>query len=311
MSTGPIAADKHGALQSMRRLANENIGRLQALWKKIRIRRYFRPIVRRETLKLQQVRAAQEPLYSDPNESPLISVVIPTFNRSRILAERSVASVLNQTYQNFEIVIVGDCCTDDTEERIKQIKDARVRFVNLLEHGKEPENPKAKWRISGSYPTNHAFKLAKGKWIAGLDDDDAFTPDHLEVLLRFAQRGNHELVYGVIRREKAPGQWIHTGQAPLGSRTCANSASLYRAYLTMFEYSLESWRIDWCQDNERSSRMAWAGVRAGFLDRIVAHAPLRPGQTLPGHRAEDRAQDTVPCNCETCRAQRSAASPAA
>ena len=301
------ANNKSNALPFMRQMLNENIGRVQTLWRKIQIHRYFRPIIPRETRQLQEIRLTQEPLYSDPDESPLISVVIPTYNRSRMVVERSVPSILSQTYQNFEIVIVGDCCTDDTEERIKELKDPRIRFVNLAEHGKKPANPKARWRISGSYGINHAVKLARGKWIATLDDDDVFTPDHLEVLLRFAQRNHYELVYGIIKREKGPGNWIHTGRAPLGSRTCANSACLYRAYLKMFEFSVECWRIDWGEDNERAARMAWAGVRGGFLDQIVAHAPLRPGQTLPGHRGEDREPNSVVCDCHACKEQRQAA----
>ena len=75
----------------------------------------------------------------------------------------------------------------------------------------------------------------------------------------------------------------------------------------MFEFSVECWRIDSGEDNERTARMAWGGVRGGFLDRIVAHAPLRPGQTKPGHRAEDRERNAVVCDCPACKEQRRAA----
>jgi len=63
---------------------------------------------------------------------PLVSVVIPTKNRSERLVCACVPSLLGQTYKNIEIVIVGDGCTDDTEERIVKLNDNRIIFKKLF-----------------------------------------------------------------------------------------------------------------------------------------------------------------------------------
>ena len=85
---------------------------------------------------------------------PLISVVIPTYNRGVILTERTIPSVLKQTYQNFEIIIVGDHCTDNTEELIGNINDNRIRFYNLPKRGTYPINPHHRWLVAGAVPAN-------------------------------------------------------------------------------------------------------------------------------------------------------------
>ena len=64
-------------------------------------------------------------------KNPLITVITPTYNRSNLLISRAVKSVLNQTYKNFEFIIVGDGCTDDTEKKLKKIKDKRIQFYNI------------------------------------------------------------------------------------------------------------------------------------------------------------------------------------
>lgn len=64
----------------------------------------------------------------------LISVIIPTYNRAEKLVQ-SVVSVLNQDYDNFEVIVVDDAGDDDTEERIRKLEDNRVRYIRLDENG--------------------------------------------------------------------------------------------------------------------------------------------------------------------------------
>ena len=61
---------------------------------------------------------------------PLVSVIIPTYNRGRLILD-SVTSVLNQTYKNIELIVVDDCSTDNTEEILKSINDSRIKYVKL------------------------------------------------------------------------------------------------------------------------------------------------------------------------------------
>lgn len=100
---------------------------------------------------------------------PVVSVIIPTYNRVHLL-RRAIQSVLNQTYQDFEIIIIDDGSIDNTEEVVKkfQEQDKRVRYI------KHEENK------GGSAARNTGIKNAKGKYIAFLDSDDEWLPTKLE-----------------------------------------------------------------------------------------------------------------------------------
>ena len=70
----------------------------------------------------------------------LISVIVTTYNRSSLLIE-TINSILNQTYQNFELIIVDDGSTDNTEELVKKIPDARVKYIKI-DHCGGPARPR-------------------------------------------------------------------------------------------------------------------------------------------------------------------------
>jgi len=107
-----------------------------------------------------------------PPGEPLVSVIIPTFNRSNVL-RMAIHSVLWQTEQDFELLVVGDGCTDDSEAVTNDFGDARIRWHNL------PSN-------SGhqSAPVNAGLAMSRGRYIAFLGHDDIWHPDHLRTLLR-------------------------------------------------------------------------------------------------------------------------------
>lgn len=105
--------------------------------------------------------------------SPLVSVVMPTYDRPDLL-RRAVASVVAQTYANFELLIVGDACPS-VDETVATIDDARIRHWNLADHHGD----------SGAAPRNYALKaMARGTLVAYLDDDNVWKPHHLESLVR-------------------------------------------------------------------------------------------------------------------------------
>lgn len=101
-----------------------------------------------------------------------VSVIIPTYNRSRPL-KLAVESVLRQTYQDCEIIVVDDGSTDDTAETIEKIirqaagGDKRIRYLFQQNHGK-------------SAALNYGLGFARGEWIAFLDSDDQWLPKKLE-----------------------------------------------------------------------------------------------------------------------------------
>jgi glycosyltransferase involved in cell wall biosynthesis len=101
-----------------------------------------------------------------------VTVITATFNSSRTL-RRTIESVLMQDFENFEYLVVGDGCTDDSETVVKSFKDPRVHWHNL------PLN-------SGSQgaPNNHGLRVARGELIAHIGHDDLWFPWHLSTLVR-------------------------------------------------------------------------------------------------------------------------------
>ena len=101
---------------------------------------------------------------------PLFSVVIPTYNRS-IKLKRAIKSVLSQSYDNFEILVMDDGSTDDTASVVASFRDPRITY---------------KWdpNFGGpAKPRNRGIAIAKGDWICFLDADDWWTADKLQACL--------------------------------------------------------------------------------------------------------------------------------
>ncbi len=227
-------------------------------------------------------------------KKPLVSVYVPTYNRAELLMERAVSSVLNQSYRNIELVIVGDCCTDNTEELVSRIKDKRVRFFNLPKKGAGyPLDAEGRWFAGPVAAANKALRLVKGKWIARIDDDDTWTADHVEVLLRFAQKENYEFV-SATHIEKRFGKRQKVKPYDLGQKVGGTQTWLYRAYLKQFKYNPNCWRKGWNRVNDADfqDRLNKAGVRMGYLDRVVAYVLPRHGEKTVGFDAYKIAEKT-------------------
>ena len=112
----------------------------------------------------------------------LVSIVMPSYNTAKYIAD-SIQSVINQTYSNWELLIVDDCSTDNTEEIVASFNDERIRFI------KKDKN-------SGAADSrNVALRAAVGKWIAFLDSDDTWEREKLEKQIRFMENGNYHFSY--------------------------------------------------------------------------------------------------------------------
>jgi hypothetical protein len=203
----------------------------------------------------------------DENE-PLVSVCMPTYNRADLLLERSIPSVLAQSYQHFELVIVGDGCTDDTAERIALLNDPRIRFVNLPYRTVYPPDPAHRWMVTGVPPRNLAGELARGRWIAPLDDDDEFSPEHIAVLLRAAQEGHFEMVCSRFA-STAPYHEPILGRYPPELGQFCFQATIYMTDLRFFEADMRAWILDEVEDWNLCRRMMDAGVKIGWVDQVL------------------------------------------
>lgn len=112
----------------------------------------------------------------------LVSIIMPSYNTGNFI-EETIDSVINQTYQNWELLIVDDCSTDNTEEIIKSIKDTRIKFFkNQINSG-------------AAISRNFALKKAKGRWIAFLDSDDLWLPEKLEKQIKFMRENEFYFSY--------------------------------------------------------------------------------------------------------------------
>ena len=206
----------------------------------------------------------------DSARTPLVTVRIATFNRAALLVERTLPTVLAQTWPNLEILIVGDHCTDDTEARVRAIGDPRIRFINLPERGRYPEEPFARWCVAGAAPMNFALREARGEWLAPLDDDDEFTPDHVATMLAACRNDRLEMCFGVARMMLRTGEWRDVGSLPLRRDHICHSAVFYWTGLRGMPHDVESWRLGEPGDWNLWRRMKWSGVRTGFVPRLVA-----------------------------------------
>lgn len=111
---------------------------------------------------------------------PKVSVIIPTYNRADLLP-RTIESVLNQTFKNFELIIVDDGSTDNTEEVVKEFqeRDERVRYIWQENSG------------GAAKPKNNGIKNSRGDYIAILDSDDEWLPDKLVKQLELFESSSH------------------------------------------------------------------------------------------------------------------------
>ena len=108
--------------------------------------------------------------------NPLVSVILPTFNRAYCI-ERSIKSVINQTYQNWELVIIDNYSSDNTEEKTKNFKNYKIKYFKFKNDG----------IIAKS--RNYGLSKSKGNVIAFLDSDDWWVPKKIELEIKLILKG--------------------------------------------------------------------------------------------------------------------------
>ena len=237
-----------------------------------------RPVARGIAPEVARVRAAEdyERAYGD---EPLVSVRIATYDRAEVLVERAIASLLRQTYPRWEANVVGDACTDDTAARIAAIGDPRIRFENLPVRGPYPEAARARWMVAGTGPMNRGLELSRGAWIAALDDDDEWEPDHLEVLLGEARRTRAEVVYGRhYVRNASDGRRLAVvvGSWPPRRTQFSFQDAICHAGLRAFRFDPRAFAHGEPGDWNLTRRLVEAGVKFAFLDRVVTTIHYTP-----------------------------------
>lgn len=115
--------------------------------------------------------------------APVVSVVMSTYNRSAVL-RHAIASVRRSTLVEWELIVVGDACTDDTAACVASFGDSRIRFVNLSRRCGDQ-----------SRPNSHGVGLARGRYVAFLNHDDLYFPDHLATCVAALESSAADLVW--------------------------------------------------------------------------------------------------------------------
>ena len=115
----------------------------------------------------------------------LISVIIPTYNRYNLL-NRAIASVLNQTYKNYEILVINDCSTDENYYNGSLEKNEKTTVIHL------DINQRKKYNVLAAQGIVRQIGIEKsvGDWISFLDDDDIFLPNKLEIQMNALKSKN-------------------------------------------------------------------------------------------------------------------------
>ncbi|HJE03301.1 MAG TPA: glycosyltransferase family 2 protein [Aliarcobacter thereius] len=136
-------------------------------------------------------------------QNELISIITPSYNSERYISD-TLESVLAQTYQNWEMIIVDDVSPDNSNEIIEEYckKDSRIKFIKLEQNS------------GAAVARNRAIEEAKGRYIAFLDTDDMWKPEKLEKQIDFMQKNNYAFTYTAYEKVDENGEVFGTMGVP-------------------------------------------------------------------------------------------------
>ena len=190
---------------------------------------------------------------------PRVTVVMATYNWSTVLPY-SIGSALRQTFTDFELLVVGDGCTDDSGSVVAVIGDPRVRWINL------PAN-------SGhqSAPNNEGLRQARGEIIAYLGHDDLWLPHHLQSLVSALDDQHVDLAYALMANVGPEGRFVWPAiPRPQDGSFASPSAMSHRRRVTE---AIGGWRdyreMALTPDTELWQRAQAAGRRFAFVPRLT------------------------------------------
>jgi glycosyltransferase involved in cell wall biosynthesis len=182
---------------------------------------------------------------------PTVSVILPTYNRARLLG-RAIQSVFAQTYQDFELIVVDDGSTDNTESLVKSFNSEKIRYIRHRQNK------------GASAARNTGIQSAKGAYIAFQDSDDEWMPEKLEKQMRAFETAPPEV--GIVytgffiittnKREYKPsaeitpkdgnifssiikGEYLVSPQTIVVKRECFEKAGLFDEHLP----AMEDWEM--------------------------------------------------------------------
>jgi hypothetical protein len=218
--------------------------------------------------RLHDARASSEHAHAWTDPDPLVTIAIPTHDRPELLAGRAIASALSQTHANLEVVVVGDAAGDEVAAAAHASGDPRVRYATTT-HRVIHADPRRRWLAAATLARNEAHRLARGRWIVDLDDDDAIRPDAVERLLALAREQRLEVAYGDFEEHLPDGTSQVRGGFPPQLGAFAWQGAVSHAGLRFFARELVAADLGLPSDWYRLERMLRAGVRIGRLPAVT------------------------------------------
>ena len=192
---------------------------------------------------------------------PLVTVICATFNRKALL-RCALRSVLNQDLTDFEVRIIGDACTDGTEEVIRELNDPRLYWTNSKENSG-----------TQTVPNNEGLRQARGQFIAFIGHDDLWMPKHLSQLVKKIQENGADLVHdltvslspdGVESVSAAPHPQCGYTRVYVPTSSWLHRRELMEAIGGWRHFSELSWPIDF----DFTKRAALAGKKIEFVPTL-------------------------------------------
>ena len=190
--------------------------------------------------------------------TPFFSIIIPLYNRERTIS-RAIDSILNQTFQDFELIIVDDCSTDNSATKVReyQLQDSRIKYI------------KNEINQERCISRNKGIQSTTGRYICFLDSDDYHLPFHLETFYRKIQEENEPKAFLFTSA------WNETEEGIRTERVCPEigSMDLYHYFLN-YTVNPQRWCVERsvsesilfdpeiviCEDLDFSLRVVHAGV---------------------------------------------------
>jgi hypothetical protein len=217
--------------------------------------------------------------------TPFFSVIVPVFNRAPLLAA-ALRSVLTQTCQDFEIIVVDDGSSDDPRAAVEEIGDPRIRFVRQENQG-------------GGMARNTGINAAQGRFIAPLDSDDTFLPHHLECMKTLLDGTQGVVGYARILCDRGDGRrFLRPPRAIRANEDMGEYVLCERGFVPTITIVVERQmaqrvryhpKLHAAEDVDFAIRLALEGCKFQMLEQpgAIWNDHDDPGRTSARNRAEE------------------------
>lgn len=199
--------------------------------------------------------------------SPLVSVIIPTYNHAHFLT-KALSSVMEQTFLNWEAIVVNNHSSDNTVEIVESFKDPRIKLINFSNNGV----------IAAA--RNEGIRHASGTYVSFLDSDDSWLPEKLKICLDHLQTESVDLVCNdevLIENDQVLKTWRHgpdsraSYEKLLFEGNCISTSAVTVKRQVLFDVGLfnEERQFITAEDYDLWLKLAKAGKRFKFIPEIL------------------------------------------